>query len=118
MGKITVHWNEAKKAYTAEILPDDLPYGTYTIRETKINKTYQRTDKSEHLFKIREDGKTVSYDDGQNEMALTFDNYVYRSDVQGTKIGDGDSRRFAFVPFKITAASNGETHVVVTDKNG
>ena len=118
MGKITVHWNEAKKAYTAETLQDDLPYGTYTIRETKTNKTYQRTDKSEHLFKIREDGKTVSYDDGQNEMALTFDNYVYRSDVQGTKIGDGDSRRFAFVPFKITAASNGETHVVVTDKNG
>ena len=30
MGKITVHWNEAKKAYTAETLPDDLPYGTYT----------------------------------------------------------------------------------------
>lgn len=118
MGKITVHWNEAKKAYTAETFPDDLPYGTYTIRETKTNKTYQRTDKSEHMFKIREDGKTVSYDDGQNEMALTFDNYVYRSDVQGTKIGDGDSRRFAFVPFKITAASNGETHVVVTDKNG
>ena len=118
MGKITVHWNEEKKAYTAETLPDDLPYGTYTIRETKTNKTYQRTDKSEHLFKIREDGKTVSYDDGQNEMALTFDDYVYRSDVQGTKIGDGDSRRFAFVPFKITAASNGETHVVVTDKNG
>lgn len=118
MGKITVHWNEAKKVYTAETLPDDLPYGTYTIRETKTNKTYQRTDKSEHMFKIREDGKTVSYDDGQNEMALTFDNYVYRSDVQGTKIGDGDSRRFAFVPFKITAASNGETHVVVTDKNG
>lgn len=118
MGKITVHWNEAKKAYTAETLPDDLPYGTYTIRETKTNKTYQRTDKSEHMFKIREDGKTVSYDDGQNEMALTFDNYVYRSDVQGTKIGDGDSRRFAFVPFKITAVSNGETHVVVTDKNG
>lgn len=118
MGKITVHWNEAKKTYTAETLPDDLPYGTYTIRETKTNKTYQRTDKSEHMFKIREDGKTVSYDDGQNEMALTFDNYVYRSDVQGTKIGDGDSRRFAFVPFKITAVSNGETHVVVTDKNG
>jgi hypothetical protein len=118
VGKITVRWNEAKKAYTAETLPDDLPYGTYTIRETKTNKTYQRTDKSEHMFKIREDGKTVSYDDGQNEMALTFDDYVYRSDVQGTKIGDGDSRRFAFVPFKITAASNGETHVVVTDKNG
>lgn len=118
IGKITVHWNETKKAYTAETFQDDLPYGTYTIRETKTTGSYQRTDKSEHMFKIRENGKIVSYDDGQNGTALTFDNYVYRSDVQGTKIGDGDSRRFAYVPFKITAASTGETHVVVTDKNG
>ena len=118
IGRITVHWNEAKKAYTAETLSDDLPYGTYTIRETKTSKSYQRTDKTEHRFTIREDGKIVSYDDENNEMALTFDDYVYRSDTQGTKIGDGDSRRLAFVPFKITAVSNGETHVVVTDKNG
>jgi hypothetical protein len=118
IGKIVIHWNKDKKAYTAETLADDLPYGTYTIRETKTTSSYQRTDKSEHTFKITENGRMVSYDDGRNDMALTFDNYVYRSDVQGTKIGDGDSRRFAYVPFKITAASTGETHVVVTDKNG
>ena len=35
VGKIIVHWNEEKKAYTAETLSDDLPYGTYTIRESK-----------------------------------------------------------------------------------
>ena len=45
VGKITVHWNEEKKAYTAETLPDDLPYGTYTIRESKTNETYQRTER-------------------------------------------------------------------------
>ena len=38
--------------------------------------------------------------------------------MQGTKIGDGDSKRFSFVPFKIISVTNNETHVVVTDKNG
>ena len=118
VGKITVHWNEEKKAYTAETLSDDLPYGTYTVRESKTNVTYQRTDKTEHMFEVREDGTVYSYDDGANEAPLTFDNYVYRSDVQGTKIGDGDSKRFSYVPFKIISVTNGETHVVVTDKNG
>ncbi|MCR4855202.1 MAG: VaFE repeat-containing surface-anchored protein, partial [Erysipelotrichaceae bacterium] len=118
VGKITVHWNADKKAYTAETLSDDLPYGTYTIRESKTNDTYQRTDKTEHMFEVREDGTIYSYDDGSNEAPLTFDNYVYRSDVQGTKIGDGDSKRFSFVPFKIISVTNEETHVVVTDKNG
>lgn len=118
VGKITVHWNEEKKAYTAETLADDLPYGTYTIRESKTNDTYQRTDKSEHLFKVRKDGTIYAYDDGANEAALTFDDYVYRSDLQGTKIGDGNSERFSYVPFKITSVTNDETHVVVADMNG
>ena len=118
VGKITVHWNEEKKAYTAETLSDDLPYGTYTIRESKTNESYQRTDKTEHMFTIREDGVMVSFDDNQNEMALTFDDYVYRSDVQGTKIADSTSERFSYVPFKIISVTNGETHVVVTDANG
>ena len=118
VGKITVHWNEEKKAYTAETLSDDLPYGTYTIRESKTNESYQRTDKTEHMFTIREDGVMVSFDDNQNEAALTFNDYVYRSDVQGTKIADSTSERFSFVPFKIISVTNGETHVVVTDKNG
>lgn len=118
VGKITVHWNEEKKAYTAETLSDDLPYGTYTIRESKTNDTYQRTDKTEHMFEIREDGVIVAYDDGKNEAALTFDNYVYRSDLQGTKIGDGNSERFSYVPFKITSVTNDESHVVVADMNG
>ncbi len=118
VGKITVHWNEEKKAYTAETLADDLPYGTYTIRESKTNESYQRTDKTEHMFTIREDGVIVAFDDNKNEIALTFDDYVYRSDVQGTKIADSTSERFSYVPFKIISVTNGETHVVVTDANG
>ena len=118
VGKIVTHWNEEKKAYTAETLADDLPYGTYTIRESKTNNTYQRTDKTEHKFEVREDGTLYAYDSEGMDAILTFDNYVYRSDMQGTKIGDGDSKRFSYVPFKITSVANDETHVVVADKNG
>jgi len=116
VGKITVHWNAEKNAYTAETLADDLPYGTYTIRESKTNDSYQRTDKSEHKFEVREDGTIYSYDD--HEEILSFDDHVYRSDIQGTKIGDSTSERFSYVPFKIISVSTGETHVVVADKNG
>ena len=118
IGVISTRWNEEKKAYTAETLPDDLPYGTYTIRESKTNDTYQRTDKTEHRFEVRADGTLYAYDSEGMADILTFDDYVYRSDMQGTKIGDGDSKRFSFVPFKISSVSNGEVHVVVADKNG
>ena len=118
VGKIITHWNEEKKAYTAETLVDDLPYGTYTIRESKTNESYQRTDKTEHRFEIRQDGTMVSYDDGEHGELLIFDDYVYRSDVQGTKIADSSSERFSYVPFKIISMTNGETHVVVTDSDG
>ena len=116
VGTITIHWNAEKNAYTAETLSDDLPYGTYTIRESKTNDSYQRTDKAEHRFEVREDGTIYSYDD--HEEILSFDNHVYRSDVQGTKIGDSTSERMSYVPFKITSVTTGETHVVVADKNG
>ena len=116
VGKITVHWNAEKNAYTAETLADDLPYGTYTIRESKTNDCYQRTDKAEHKFEVREDGTVYSYDD--HVEILSFDDHVYRSDIQGTKIGDSTSERFSYVPFKIISVSTGETHVVVADKNG
>ncbi len=117
VGEITVRWNEEKKAYTAETLDDDLPYGKYGIRETKTNDTYQRTDKAEHVIVLKEEGKLYSFDNGHEEI-LSFSNLVYRSDIKATKIGDSTSERFSYIPFKIISIANGETHVVVTDKNG
>lgn len=117
IGTLTIRWNEEKKAYTAETRSDDLPYGTYSIRETETNSSYQRSDRSEHIIELRENGRIYSYDEGHGEI-LSFKNYVYRSDVRGTKIGDSTSERFSFVPFAIKSMTNGETHVVVTDRNG
>ena len=52
IGKIVVHWNDEKNAYTAETLVRDLPYGTYTIRESKTNNSYQRTDRNHPEYYI------------------------------------------------------------------
>ena len=117
IGELTVRWNEEKKAYTAETLKDDLPYGTYGIRETATNDSYQRSDKSEHVIELKEDSTLYSFDNGHGEI-LSFYDFVYRSDIKATKIGDSTSERFSYVPFKITSLTNGETHVVLTDKNG
>ncbi len=117
VGTITTYWNEDKKAYTAETLSDDLPYGTYTIRESATNDSYQRTDKSEHRFEIRDDGKLYAFDEGHEEI-LSFDDLVYRSDFYGIKIQDSSSKRMSYIPFKVTSLTTGECHVAVCDRNG
>ena len=38
--------------------------------------------------------------------------------MEGVKIGAGTHKRLANVPFKITSKTTGESHIVVTDKNG
>ncbi len=117
IGEICIRWNEEKKAYTAETLNNDLPYGTYGIRETETSESYQRSDKAEHILELKRDGELVSYDNSMTDI-LSFKNFVYRSDIRGTKIKDSTSERLSFVPFSITSLTNGETHVVVTDRNG
>ena len=117
-GVIITHWNKDKKAYTAETLPDDLPYGTYTIRESMTNDSYQRTDTSEHRFEIRTDGTVRWYGESERPDALIFDDYVYRGSIAGIKIGDGKSDRFGYVPFMVTMKTTGERHVIVTDEDG
>ncbi len=45
-------------------------------------------------------------------------NQIKRGDIEGVKIGAGTHKRLANVPFKITSKTTGESHIVVTDKNG
>ena len=41
-----------------------------------------------------------------------------RGDIEGVKIGAGTHKRLADIPFKITSKTTGESHIIVTDKNG
>lgn len=45
-------------------------------------------------------------------------NQIKRGDLESVKIEAGTHKRLANVPFKITSKTTGESHIVVTDKNG
>lgn len=64
-------------------------------------------------FSIEEDGEMVELT-GERAVA----NQVKRGDLELVKVSDGDLSRMAGVPFRITSATTGESHVVVTDGNG
>ena len=96
----------------AESAPDALPYGDYLVREVEAPEGYLGTD-AEVPFSIAEDGEVVELT-GERAVA----NQVRRGDLELVKVSDGDLSRMAGVPFRITSATTGESHVVVTDGNG
>lgn len=112
---IETAWNEEAGAYTAQTAADALPYGTYTIQETATNGSYLLTDGEPKTFEIRTDGLVVTADAGGGE--LTFCNQVVRNDLKLSKKADATSESLQ-VPFAITNVATGETHVLVTDRNG
>ena len=93
-----------------------LPYGTYEMQEVKPGEGYLHTDKAVRHFTIRQDGQVVEYRDGDAAY-----NQVIRGDLEFVKVGEGGEAhmgRFANVAFKLTSQTTGESHIVVTDKNG
>lgn len=96
----------------AESAPDALPYGDYLVREAEAPEGYLGTD-AEVPFSIEKDGEMVELT-GERAVA----NQVKRGDLELVKVSDGDLSRMAGVPFRITSATTGEPHVVVTDANG
>ena len=97
------------------------PLGTVTIQEVKApigymlnNKIYTReikagtgTTESVYSFNAPEIGSDV-------EVA----EQVKRGDLEFVKVEDGTLNRLAGVPFKITSLTTGESHIIVTDRNG
>ena len=112
---IQTHWNETLKAYTAETKNRTLPYGTYTIQETKTNNYYLLTDGTARTFEIRKDGATVVADKSGNN--LVFKDQVVRGDVEFRKIADGTSYRMSTL-WTLTNTVTGEVHVIAADENG
>ena len=65
-------------------------------------------------FDIVNDGEIVDLTDEAHSVY----NQIKRGDLEGVKIGDGTHKRLANVPFRITSKTTGESHIIVTDKNG
>ena len=93
---------------------DLLPYGKYKLEETKAPEGYLTDGAKEIEFSITENGKIVDLTDESHSIY----NQIKRGDLEGVKIGAGTHKRLANVPFKITSKTTGESHIVVTDKNG
>ena len=93
---------------------DLLPYGKYKLEETKAPEGYLTDGAKAIEFSITENGKIVDLTDESHSIY----NQIKRGDLEGVKIGAGTHKRLANVPFKITSKTNGESHIIVTDKNG
>ena len=94
---------------------DLLPYGKYKLEETKAPEGYL-TDgaKAIEFSNYRKWEKIVDLTDESHSIY----NPIKRGDLEGVKIGASTHKRLANVPFKITSKTTGESHIVVTDKNG
>jgi LPXTG-motif cell wall-anchored protein len=98
----------------ASTAADTLPYGTYRLDESKSPAGYLTTGAVSREFSIKENGKIVDLTGAEQSIY----NQIKRGDIEGVKIGDSTHKRLADVPFRITSKNTGESHVVVTDKNG
>lgn len=112
---IATAWNDEERAYTAQTAADALPYGTYTIQETKTNDSYLLTDGTPRTFQVRAEGVLVAGD--RYERPLEFSDQVVRNDLEIAKMAE-DTNASLRVAFKMTNVSTGESHVLVTDRNG
>ncbi len=93
---------------------DTLPYGKYRIEESKAPEGYLTDGAKPIEFEITENGKIIDLTDESHSVY----NQIKRGDLEGVKIGDGTHKRLANVPFRITSKTTGESHIIVTDKNG
>ena len=91
-----------------------LPLGTVTVQETKAPEGYLLNE-SVIVQQIVAGGTTETVECYQTAVA---EDQVYRGDLEFVKVSDGDLDRLADVPFAITSKTTGESHVIVTDRNG
>lgn len=106
----TIETDSTGRAVTAA---DALPFGTYTVHETKAPEGYLLNSDWEKTVSITEDGKILEL---QGDDACA--DQVKRGDLSFVKEDGTTSARMADIPFKITSKTTGEWHIAVTDANG
>lgn len=91
-----------------------VPLGTVTIQETKAPEGYLLNE-SVFVQKIVAGGTQETVECYQTTIVA---DQIYRGDLEFVKVSDGDLDRLAGIPFSITSKTTGESHVIVTDRNG
>ena len=108
--------------YIAETTGKALPYGTYTIQETKTNDAYMLTDGTPRTFEIEYEGEIADTTKQTHHTAdageeLVFRNQIRRGDFDFVKIAAHTADRVQSL-WVLENDTSGEKHVIVTDKNG
>lgn len=93
---------------------DVLPYGHYRIDETTAPEGYLNEGQISIEFDIVEHKKIVDLTSEENSIA----NKPIRGDLDFVKVSDGNLNRLANIPFSITSKTTGESHIIITDRNG
>ncbi len=98
-----------------------LPCGTYEVREVQTMRPQDNgylfdaaSQAWSATFAIAEDGAIADFTDPDAACA----NQVVRGDFAFMKTESPSMERLAGIPFKVTSATTGEWHVLVTDGNG
>ena len=93
---------------------DALPFGHYRADEKKAPEGYLNEGKLSVEFDITKNGEIVDLTSEKAAIA----NQVIRGDLELVKVADGEQKRLSDIPFSITSVTTGESHTLVTDKNG
>lgn len=94
---------------------DNLPYGDYTLKETKAPEGFCLDDNT-YAFTIKEDGKTVTV---ENEAGKGFINNAQVGDIRIEKTSeDGVLKGFTFRVEGTDITGNAFSKDYVTDENG
>ena len=94
------------------------PVGHYAVREKAANNYYTMTTGQIHYFNVVEyQGEAfIQYEPDTN--AVTFMDRVVRGDLSFVKKNSDTDEALAYIPFRITNNTTGETHYILTDANG
>ena len=94
------------------------PVGHYAVREKAANNYYTMTTDQIHYFDVVEyQGEAfIQYESDTN--AVTFMDRVIRGDLSFVKKNSDTGEALAYIPFRITNNTTGETHYILTGADG
>ncbi len=94
------------------------PIGHYAVREKAANNYYTMTTGQIHYFNVVEyqGGAFIQYEPDTN--AVTFMDRVVRGDLSFVKKNSDTDEALAYIPFRITNNTTGETHYILTGADG
>ena len=92
------------------------PIGHYAVREKSANNYYTNDGQIHYFNVVDQGGAFIQYETNMN--AVTFTDRVVRGDLSFVKKNAETEETLAYIPFRITNNTTGETHYILTSADG